>query len=102
MILRRRRFAEVVARQLDLFERDEAELIRACDAAETAYDDAEREDAEERYAEYLEHVDTAVEALSDVCDAYASTLDEDSAARYGVEFRRAVHKRWPRFRLADD
>jgi hypothetical protein len=65
---RRNRFGDLVRRQLDLFAEDEAALLREADAAARAYDDAEREDAEEAYGDYqlvLESVVEALEALRD-------------------------------------
>jgi hypothetical protein len=98
-VLRKRRFAEVIARQLDLFVRDQLELLEACDEAERAYDRAERSEAEERFGDYQELVETGTEILADLRDHFASTLDEDSAEEYEVEFNRAVAKRLPRFGL---
>ena len=93
----RKPFRDVIERQLDLFEREHADLIRACDEAERAYDRAEREDAEEAYAAYDDLVEDGTEILAGLRDAYAATLDEDMAARYEDAFNRAVAKRLPRF-----
>ena len=95
----RHRFADVISRQLDLFEREHAELIRECDAAERAYDRAEREEAEERYGDYLDLVETGTELLADQRDHFASTLAEGVDEDYEGEFNRAVLKRLPRFAL---
>ena len=65
-VLRRSRFADVISRQLDLFERDEADLIRQCVEAERAYDRADRDEAEERYGDYVDLVETGTEALADL------------------------------------
>lgn len=94
-----RRFGELIERQLTLFESDEAELIAACDAAERAYDEARREEAEERYAEYLELVERGSDALVEIREAYASTLEPAVAAEYEQTFNRAVARRLPRFVL---
>lgn len=102
MIFRRRRFAELIERQLDLFEREHSGLIRDCEAAERAYDEADREEAEERYGDYVDLVETGTELLADFRDAFASTLDEDAAAEYQAAFNRAVLKRLPRFGLEID
>ena len=94
------RFADVIRRQLDLFEREEADLISECVEAERAYDAADREDAEERYSEYLDLVETGTELLAGLRDAFASTIeDEDAAEEYEETFNRAVVKRLPRFAL---
>jgi hypothetical protein len=89
----------VIERQLALFQEEEAELIRECDEAEEAYNRAERDEAEERYGDYVDLVETGTEALADLRDAFAATLDEDAAEEYELEFNRAVAKRLPRFGL---
>jgi hypothetical protein len=98
-LLRRRRFAEVISRQLDLFVRDNLDLIEACDTAERAYDRAERDEAEERFGDYQELVEDGTEILAELRDNFASTLDEASAEEYEAAFNRAVEKRLPRFGL---
>jgi len=51
-MFRRSRFAEVVARQLDVFAADEAQgLLEEVREAKTVYDGAGRDEAEERYAD---------------------------------------------------
>jgi hypothetical protein len=94
-----RRFAELIGRQLDLFVRDNLELLEACDEAERAYDRAGREEAEERFGDYQELVETGTEILADLRDNFASTLDETAAEEYEDAFNRAVVKRLPRFGL---
>ena len=96
-MFRRSRFGDVISRQLDLFERDEADLIRECVEAERAYDRAGRDEAEERYGDYVDLVETGTEALAELRWIYAATLDEDSAEEYAEAFNRAVKKRLPRF-----
>ena len=96
MIFRRNRFADVVARQLDVFAEDEAEgLLEEVRDAKGVYDRAERHEAEERYGDYVDVVEAATEALADMRWQFASTLDEESAEEYQAEFNRAVRKRWP-------
>jgi isocitrate dehydrogenase kinase/phosphatase len=95
----RRRFDDVVSRQLDLFEREHAGLIADCAAAERAYDRAHRSEAEERYGDYVDLVETGTEILADIRDHYASTLEEQAAEEYERTFNRAVLKRLPRFAL---
>ena len=98
-MFRRGRFADVIARQLDLFARDHAELIRACDEAERAYDRAPREEAEERYGAFVDLVEEGTQALADLRDHFAATLAEGVDEDYEREFNRAVGKRLPRFAL---
>lgn len=98
MIFRRsRRFADLIERQLDLFASEHAGLIHDCAQAERAYDEAPRDEAEERYGDYLDLVETGTELLADLRDHYASTLDERAAADYEAAFNRAVVRRFPRF-----
>jgi hypothetical protein len=98
-VLRRGRFADVISRQLDLFVRDNLDLLEACDAAERAYDRAERDGAEERFGDYQELVEDGTEILAELRDNFASTLDEAAAEEYESAFNRAVEKRLPRFGL---
>ena len=99
MRLRRPRFTELIDRQLDLFEREHRGLIEDCVAAERAYDRAARGEAEERYGDYVDLVETGTEVLADLRDNFAATLDEDAAEDYEDAFNRAVLKRFRRFAL---
>jgi hypothetical protein len=98
-VFRREPFRDVIRRQLELFQVDEAELIRATDEAERAYNRAPREEAEAYYEKYADLVETGTEALADLRDAYVRTLAEDAAEEYEAAFNRAVRKRLPRFAL---
>ena len=99
MRVRRARFSGLIDRQLDLFEREQRGLIEDCVAAERAYNRAPRDEAEERYGDYLDLVETGQEELASLRDAYARTLDEVAAAEYEGVFARLVQKRLPRFAL---
>jgi isocitrate dehydrogenase kinase/phosphatase len=96
-MFRRSRFADVVSRQLDMFEQDEAELVQQCVEAERRYDRAGRDDAEELYGDYTDLVETGTEALAELRWTYAATLDGDAAEEYEQAFNQAVRKRMPRF-----
>jgi hypothetical protein len=98
-MFRRKRFTDLIARQLDLFEREQRALIEQCLAAERAYDRANRGDAEERYGDYVDLVESGTEILADIRDHFAQTLDEATAEEYEAAFNRAVAKRLPRFAL---
>lgn len=93
------RFADLINRQLDLFEREESALVADCEEAERAYDAAGRDEAEERYGDYVDLVETATDLLAGLRDNFAQTMDEDAAEEYEAEFNRAVVKRLPRFGL---
>ena len=95
MIFRRPRFGDLVRRQLDLFEDDEAELLREAEMAARAYDDAERDQAEEAYGDYQLVLESVVERLEELRDTYARTLDDDSRDPYEQAFDRAARKRFP-------
>ena len=99
MIFRRARFGDVIARQLDVFAEDEADLVAECRAKEREYDRTERDGAEEAYGDYVDAVESATEALADMRDRFARTLDEAAAAEYEAAFNTAVRKRWPPFGL---
>ena len=99
MRIRRARFADVIERQLDMFERDQRGLIDDCVAAERAYDRAPRDEAEERYGDYVDLVETGTEVLAGLRDNFAATLDEETAAEYEDSFNAAVLKRFRRFAL---
>ena len=99
MRFRRDRFADVVERQLDLFEREHRDLIEECFAAERSYDRAARGEAEERYGDYVDLVESGTELLADLRDNFALTLDDDTAEEYTGAFNRTVLKRFRRFAL---
>jgi len=98
-VFRRRRFADVILRQLDLFEREQVDVISECEELERAYNAAPRDEAEERYGDYVDAVETGTELLADLRDHFAMTLDEDASEEYEDAFNRAVAKRLPRFAL---
>ena len=93
------RFSESIERQLDLFERQDADYLARVDEAERAYDQADRGQAEEAFGRFQELVEHGTEALAEMRDAYAGTLDTESAEDYVVEFNAAIRQRFPRFAL---
>ena len=98
-MFRRRRFADVISRQLDLFERENADVILECEELERAYNAAPRDEAEERYGDYVDAVETGTELLAGIRDHFALTLSAEAWETYEDEFNRAVGKRLPRFAL---
>ena len=98
MRFRRRRFADAVERQLDLFARDNEELLQRCEQAERDYAAAETEDAEARYSEYVDLVEIAADELEELRDAFAATLPEDTAEEYEGAFDRGARKRFAMLR----
>jgi hypothetical protein len=100
---RRRRFGDVIRRQLDLFAADrEGDLFVEIRERKAAYDRSDRDEAEELYGDYVDAVETATEALADMRDRFRRTLDDGAAERYEQEFNQAVKKRWPALGLEID
>ena len=98
----RGRFVELVERQLELFETENEELVRNCEAALDAYNAAPRDEAEERYGDYVDLVDAARDALVEYRDGYARTLAGEAAEEYEEAFNRLARRRLPRFGLELD
>jgi hypothetical protein len=98
----RGRFVDLVERQIALFEAENQGLIRDTETALAAYNRAPRDEAEERYGDYLDLVETGTDELVELRDNFAATLDEDSYEEYHEVFNRTVRKRLPRFGLELD
>jgi hypothetical protein len=95
VIFRRNRFGDLIRRQLDLFVEDDADLLQEAETALRAYDEAEREEAEEAYSDYQLVLESIVERLEELRDTYGATLDDDSREAYEQAFGRAARKRFP-------
>jgi hypothetical protein len=96
-MFRRARFRDLVERQLDLFEADEAPLLEEAREADAAWTSAGADESEELYGDYQLVVDAIGERLYDLREAFASSLDEPTAADYRATFNRAATKRFRRF-----
>jgi hypothetical protein len=96
VILRRRRFAELVEQQLELFAVDEAPLLDELPAAEDAWIRADRDDAEDAYGDLQLVLDAIGERLLDLREAYAATLPDSSSDVYRVAFTRRARRRFGR------
>ena len=103
MILRRKRFHDLVERQLELFE-NETELLAEAADADAAWSRADAEDSEELYGDYQLVVDAIGDELLEVRETYAATLDEKTAEEYRRAFDKAARKRFGRLAslLEDD
>jgi hypothetical protein len=95
----RGRFIDLIERQLALFAVEREGLIHDTEAALDAYNNASRDEAEGRYGDYLDLVETGTDELLELRDNYSAMLDEDSAEEYQELFNRIVRKRLPRFGL---
>lgn len=98
----RGRFVDLVERQLALFTAEHQGLLQDTEAALDAYNRAPRDEAEERYGDYLDLVETGTDELVELRDNYSATLDEESSEEYQELFNRLVRKRLPRFGLQLD
>ena len=94
MRLRRDPFRDVIARQLDLFVEDQSDLLEECRDRYRAYEGADRGAGKKMSGGFSAARERATEALADMRDRFARTLDEDAAAAYEDAFNRAVRKRW--------
>ena len=97
MRLRRGRFEELVARQLDLFATDESALLEEAEEAEAAWVRSGRDEAEESYGDFQLVVDAIADRLLEIREAYAATLDADGADEYRRAFHGAVSRRFRRY-----
>ena len=93
-MFRRKRFREVVERQLTFFEEEDADLLDDVDRALDKYNRADRDEAEELYGDYQLAIEAATDRLAEFRDAYARTLGEDDAEQYVHEFNHGVVDRW--------
>jgi isocitrate dehydrogenase kinase/phosphatase len=99
---RARRFDDLIERQLDLFEREHADVVAEAEERLRLYNEADREEAEELYGDYVDAVETGTEILADLRDHFARTLDEDAAEEYERAFHAAVARRLRPFALEID
>jgi NTP pyrophosphatase (non-canonical NTP hydrolase) len=95
---RKRRFDELVDRQLDLFATDDAELLAEAAEAASAWNSSAAETAEEAYGDYQLVVDAIADRLLDIRESYAHSLDEEAAAdEYRDTFTRTASRRYRRY-----
>jgi hypothetical protein len=93
VIFKRGRYGELVSRQLDLLVADEPYLLDDIDAARRAYDEAPRDEAEERFGDYQLALEALKDRIRELRDAYGATLDDPEP--YERELERAALRRWP-------
>lgn len=95
MILGRNRFRDTISRQLDLFAADEADgLLADVQEQRRLYDGADRDDAEEAWGDYSDAVDAVIDALAEMRDRFAATLEPPHDEQYERAFEDAARKRW--------
>jgi hypothetical protein len=96
---RRSPYAQLIDSQLELFVRDNREVLVDVAERREAYTRADRSEAEELYGDYVDSVETGTEILADMRDHYARSLDEAAADAYVAAFNRAVARKLPEFAL---
>jgi hypothetical protein len=94
---RRRRFRELIDRQLALFAADDGDLLDEVAAALARYNAADRDEAEELFGDYQLAIEAATDGLAELRTTYARTVDDPEA--YEREFNAAVVARWPALAL---
>ncbi len=102
MIFRRRRFKDVIDRQLALFVDEDGDLLEDVAAALERYNRADRDEAEELFGDYQLAIEAATDRLAELRDAFAQTLEGDDTEQYAAEFNAAVVSRWPELALTID
>src|SRR4029453_12526069 len=93
-MFRRRRFREVIERQLAFFEEDDFDLLTDVDRRLEKYECADRHRAGALYGDNQLTIEAATDSLAELRDAYARTLDEEDAEQFVREFNDAVVDRW--------
>jgi len=91
------RFRNLVERQLDLFALDDAALLAEAVEAESAWNSAAADEAEEAYGDYQLVVDAIADRLLDIRESYSHSLDETASAEYVAEFTRQATRRYRRY-----
>jgi len=93
-VFRRKRYGDVIARQLTFFQEEDGDLLDDVEKALDNYNRADRDEAEELYGDYQLAIEAATDRLAEFRDGYARTLDEDDSEQYVHEFNRSVVERW--------
>ena len=93
-LLRRRRFDDLITRQLNLFAEAHGEILREIEEHRARWRTATRDGAEEAFGDEQDRVDWAAEELADLFGQYAAALDDATEEEYRSEFSRAVRRRF--------
>jgi hypothetical protein len=97
VLFKRRRYRDVIDRQLDLFASEDGDLLDDVDRALERYNAAGRDEAEELYGDYQLAIEAATDRLAELRDAFAGTLEDPED--YVAEFNRAAVDRWSELAL---
>jgi DNA repair ATPase RecN len=105
---RKRQFDELIERQLDIFATEHADDLQEIAEARQRWRRSDVEDAEEAFGDEQDRVEWAAEEIEKMADAYARSLDEDTAIAYRAALLKRLRKRYPpiadalRVALGDD
>ena len=94
-MFRRKRFGDLIGRQIDIFCEENADLLAEIAEYRERWRRASRTGAEEASGDEQDRVDWAAEALSNLCDSYAESLPEETEYDYRRAFTKAVRRRLP-------
>jgi hypothetical protein len=94
-MFRRRRFGDLVDRQLGIFEAENRDALARIERLRRRELQADEEDATEAFGDYLDEVGWAAEELRELRDAYAGSLEGDAAREYARAYGKAVRRRFP-------
>lgn len=91
--LKRRRFRDVVRRQLSLFAEGHGDLVEEARAALASYHASpDPVEAQAHYGRYDDLAEDVEEALYDMCDRFAESLGDDVRVHYVAEFDRQARR----------
>jgi hypothetical protein len=94
-VFKRRRFGDLIDRQLELFANENRDALERVAEARRRELGAGREDATEAFGDYLDEVGWAAEELRALRDGFARTLEEPAARDYHRAYDKAVRRRFP-------
>ena len=104
----KKRFGDLIARQLDLYCEENADLLAEIVEYRERWRRASRAGAEEAFGDEQDRVEWAAEEIEKMADAYARSLEEDAAIAYRAALLKRLRKRYPpiadalRVTLGDD
>lgn len=99
---RPRRYDELINHQLAIFAEEHSELAEELSAALAVYRAANKASAEESFGDVQDVAEEGRDALERLREGFATTLEEELADAYRVEFDQRAAQRYPEFALELD
>ena len=93
---------ELIERQLAIFAEDNARLGQELEDALAAYRRATKLDAEDSFGDVQDVAEQGRDELERIRESFATTLTEELADEYRIEFDRRAAQRYPEFALELD